>query len=84
MFFNRLMVALAVLQPAAPGQEGFVPVTPGTATEQLPAAPLVVAAYAIIWIVVMVYLWTIWRRLTKVETDMRALEQRRASTPGSR
>jgi hypothetical protein len=26
----------------------------------------------------MFYLWTIWRRLGKVETDMRALEQRRS------
>jgi hypothetical protein len=24
----------------------------------------------------MFYLWTIWRRLNKVETEMRALEQR--------
>ena len=84
MFFNRLLVALAMAQPAAPGQDGFVPVTPGAATEQLPAAPLVIAAYAIIWIIAMVYLWTIWRRLGRVEADMRALEQRRASHPGGR
>lgn len=72
---SRLLMALAFVQPAAQGE--FVPVTPGTATEQLPAGPLVIAAYAIIWIAMMVYLWTIWRRLNKVETDMHALERRK-------
>jgi hypothetical protein len=75
LLVNRLLMALALFQPAAQGE--FVPVTPGTATEQLPAGPLVIAAYAIIWVVMMFYLWTIWRRLNKVETDMRALERRK-------
>ena len=43
--------------------------------EQLPAAPLVVAAYAFVWLAMMFYLWTIWRRLSKVEDDMRALQR---------
>jgi hypothetical protein len=74
---NRLLMALALFQPAPQGE--FVPVTPGTATEQLPAAPLVIAAYAFIWIAMMFYLWTIWRRLNRVEVDMRALERRKSA-----
>ena len=31
---------------------------------------------AFVWIALMFYLWTIWRRLTKVEADMRSLEQK--------
>ena len=48
------------------------------AREQLPAAPLLIAAYAFVWLAAMFYLWTIWRRLGKVEAEMRALEQRRS------
>ncbi len=44
----------------------------------MPAAPLLIAAYAFVWIAVMFYLWTIWRRLNKVEAEMRALAQKTA------
>ena len=68
------MPALALQPPA--GQSEFVPARDLPPAESIPAAPLLVAAYAIIWILVLFYLWTIWRRLNKVETEMRALEQR--------
>ena len=45
-------------------------------SDQLPAAPLLVTAYAFVWIAVTFYLWTIWRRLNKVETEMDALAQK--------
>ena len=66
-------------QPAIP--EGFVPVTGAPATEQIPAAPLVIAAYAFFLLVMVFYLWTIWRRIGKVEADMRALERRQSESP---
>ena len=75
LLLNRFLMAIALLQPAAQGE--FVPVKPGEGTEQLPAGPLVIVAYAIIWVAMMFYLWTIWRRLNKVESDMRALERRK-------
>jgi CcmD family protein len=68
---TRLFALL--LQP-----DQFVPVKDLPAGEQLPAAPLLVAAYAFVWIVVMVYLWTIWRRLNRVDADLQALERRTA------
>ena len=58
--------------------EGFVPVSQLPAGEQLPAAPLLVAAYAFVWLAAMFYVWTVWRRLKKVEDDMHALEKRQA------
>ena len=75
-----VLLALPVLasQPPA-GQSEFVPVNEVPASDQLPAAPLLITAYAFVWIALMVYLWTIWRRLGKLETDMRGLEQRRTS-----
>lgn len=69
-----LAVPAAAFQP--PGQDAFVPATPLSATEQLPAAPLLVAAYAFVWVAVLVYVWSIWRRLGTVEREMHALEQR--------
>jgi hypothetical protein len=70
-------------QPGPAAQEGFVPVTGVPASEQLPAAPLVIGSYAFFLLLMMFYLWTIWRRIGKVEADMRALERRQGSTPGS-
>ena len=61
-------------QPTIP--EGFQPVTGAPASEQIPAAPLVIAAYAFFLLLMIFYLWTIWRRIGKVESEMQALERR--------
>jgi len=68
--------ALAAQPPA--GQSEFVPISQLPPADQLPAAPLLVGAYAFIWLAVMFYLWSIWQRLNKVETEMRALAQKTA------
>jgi CcmD family protein len=84
MSLRRLLIVLtsflllsssAFAQPPA-GQSEFVPVDSVPLADQLPAAPLLIAAYAFVWIAVMVYLWSIWRRLNKVEDEMRALAQK--------
>ena len=48
---------------AQPGQSEFQPVTEIPASEQLPSAPLVIAAYAFVWLAFMVYVWMMWRKL---------------------
>ena len=58
------------------GQSEFVPISQLPPADQLPAAPLLVGAYAFIWLAVMFYLWSIWRRLNKVETEMHALARK--------
>jgi CcmD family protein len=85
MSVRRLLTALAsfvliaaptfALQPPK-GQSEFVPVNEVPLADQLPAAPLLIAAYAFVWIAVMVYVWSIWRRMNKVEDEMRALAQK--------
>ena len=63
-------LALATDQPAGQteaSREGYVPVKDLPPAEQLPAAPLVIGAYAFIWLGVMAYLWTISRRLAAVD-----------------
>ena len=65
---------LFALQQQIP--EGFVPVTGVPPGEQIPAAPLVIASYAFFLLLMVFYLWTIWRRIGKVESEMRTLEHR--------
>jgi CcmD family protein len=72
--FTAMSAAAFAFQPP-PGQDGFVASKDLPATESIPAAPLLVAAYAIIWVAAIFYLWTIWRRLNKVEADIRTLER---------
>ena len=62
--------------PPSPAQEGFVPIDQIQQKEQLPAAPLVMAAYAAAWLVIFGYVWSIWRRLSQVEQEMASLTQR--------
>ena len=85
MSLRRLVIALTsvvllaapamALQPP-PGQSEFVPVDAVPVADQLPAAPLLITAYAFVWVAVMFYVWSIWRRLNKVEDEMKALAQK--------
>lgn len=61
----------------APGQaqEGFVPATSIT-TESLPATPLVYSAYGAVWVVLILYVFVLARRLTRVERDLRDVSAR--------
>ena len=74
--FLLLSGSAFALQPPPPGQSEFVPVASLPPGDQLPAAPLLITAYAFVWAAVAFYLWTIWRRLNRVETEMRALAQK--------
>ena len=65
-----------------PAQQEFVPVTSLPVTESLPAAPFVIGAYAFVWVALLGYLWSIWRRLNRVERDIRQLARRQ--TPAGR
>ncbi len=70
--------AFALQAPA--GQSEFVPMNSLPPADQLPAAPLLIAAYAFVWVALMVYLWSIWARLGRVEREMHALQERRGGT----
>ena len=79
--FSVLLVGAAVLaqQPPNSGLEGFVQANSIPQTEQIPAAPLLLSSYAFFLLLMMFYLWTIWRRVGKVEKDMHDLERRQAT-----
>jgi CcmD family protein len=65
-------------QPEPPKQqEEFVPIDELPPEEQLPAAPMVVAAYGFIWVAFIAYVFTLVSRIKKVERDLKRLEQER-------
>jgi CcmD family protein len=56
----------------------FVPVENAPPGEQIPAMPLLGAAYGFIWVGVFGYVWSLSRRLKKVETEIADLESRKS------
>lgn len=67
--------AASAFQPAPP-QDDFVPAASLPAAESLPAAPMVIVAYAFVWVALLAYVWFIWRRMQKVEGELADLERR--------
>ena len=77
LVFTLALTALPALAQQPPTAQGeFVPAKDLPATESIPAATLLVAAYAFIWVAAIVYLFSIWRRLNKVEAEMHALARK--------
>jgi len=84
----RMLVVLALAGVVAPladaagpqqapaGQSEFVPVSELPVAEQLPAAPLLIAAYAVAWVALLVYVWALWRRLGSVEKEIADVARR--------
>jgi CcmD family protein len=82
-----LLVPIAVsAQPQPP--KDFVAVDETAPGEQIPAMPLIASAYGFIWVVLVGYVWSIGRRLQKVEGELVELESRKTSAsreaPGNR
>jgi CcmD family protein len=77
LFAVLLIVSACAIPPLAsaqprPAQEEFVPVADAE-TERLPAAPLVMSAYAAAWVLIFLYIWSLWRRLNRVERELAGL-----------
>ena len=45
-------------------------------TESLPATPLLFSAYGAVWVVLILYVFVLARRLTRVERDLRDVSAR--------
>jgi hypothetical protein len=71
--------AVAIAQQPPPSttaaQDEFVPMSEVPESEKLPAAPLVIGAYAFIWLAALAYLWSIWRRLGAVDREIAQLRR---------
>lgn len=73
------LTATSALAQAPAGQDGFVPASSLPPGQELPAAPLVLASYASFLLLMMFYLWTIWRRIGKVEKELQDLQRRQGT-----
>ena len=70
---------------ATPGTlEGFVRMSEAAPREVLPATPLVFYAYAFVWLVLIGYVFSIWRRMARVEQDLAAVQRRLQDGAGGR
>jgi CcmD family protein len=68
-----LVSAPAYAQPQPP--KDFVPVDESQPGEQIPALPLIASAYGFIWVALLGYVWSVGRRLQKVEGELAELER---------
>ena len=81
----RCLIVLAALSAVAAdamaiqGQPpaDFVSVENAPPGEQIPAMPLLGLAYGFIWVGVLGYVWSLARRLQKVEAELTELESRK-------
>ncbi len=61
--------------PAQPQQQDeFLPVSQLPPQDQLPAAPLLVTAYAFVWLALFAYVASVARRLSRVQHEVERLE----------
>jgi hypothetical protein len=74
-----LLAGPALAQQPGAATDGFVPAQSLPPTEQFPAAPLLIGSYAFFLALMMFYLWTIWRRIGRVEQEMHDLERRQGA-----
>ena len=76
-----LFLALLVLAPAAVAQpprpepqDEFVPISELPPQDQLPSAPLLIGAYAFVWLALGGYVLSVARRLNSVQREVERLD----------
>ena len=52
-------------------QDEYVPIDQLPESEKLPAAPFLIGAYVVVWGALLIYVLMLWRRLGRVEADLR-------------
>jgi CcmD family protein len=56
----------------AHGQDKFVPMDQLAPREMIPAARFLLPAYAFVWVALVAFVFTLWRRLGRVERELAA------------
>lgn len=74
LFAQAPMVNAQAPPPSQAQMDEFVPIDQLPQQEQIPAANLLVPAYAFVWVAVLVYVVSIARRLGAVQRDVQRLE----------
>ena len=76
--------ASAQTQPPPAAVDGFVPMSSAAPREVLPATPLVFYAYSFVWLALIAYVFSIWRRMARVEQDLAEVQRRLKDGQGGR
>jgi CcmD family protein len=83
MRYLRVIVCLAVLVAPAlagaqpqPSPDEFIPISEVPPEEQIPAIALVASAYGFVWVAILVYVWSLGRRLQSAEREIARLESK--------
>lgn len=64
-------IVCGVATLAASQQGASNPFVPSKGAEEvLPATPLVFAAYALVWVILLAYVFVLWQRLGRVEREL--------------
>ncbi len=66
-----------------PPQTGFVPADSLPPVESMPAGPLVLAAYAFVWVALATYVLFVARRAGRTERDLAEIRQRLSANGSS-
>ena len=72
-----LLIAPVMAHAQSQPPKDFVAVDETAPGEQIAAMPLIASAYGFIWVGVLVYVWSIGRRLQRVEGELAELESRK-------
>jgi CcmD family protein len=70
------LVAAGQQPPPKAAQDEFVPIDQLAPGDQLPAARFLIIAYAVAWVLVATYLFSIWQRLGRVESEIADVARR--------
>jgi CcmD family protein len=68
--------SLAAQPPTTAAQDEFKPVDESKMQEHVPAAPILMTAYAVAWVAIFGYVWSLWSRLSKVEREIAEVSRR--------
>lgn len=72
------------LATASATSSGFVPVSPGNPAEPSEAGPALVAAYVLMWLLLLGFVWMVARRQARVNDRLAKLEEAVLPSPRNR
>jgi CcmD family protein len=67
-------IAAGIAAAAPAWAQGAGGMAAASGTDQVQAGPLVLAAYAMAWTVVLFWVFTLWRRSAKIESELRDVQ----------
>ena len=73
---KKILLVIAVVVVAAAAAVPGLALAQGQVRESIPAAPFLAAAYAFMWVAVLVYVALVARRLSRVQGDIDDLRRK--------